>query len=132
MKNLCRFLMYPSLLLFVLLSSCEKTDDNSFSSVRVGGLLSLTGNWSTLGLTSQSAMQIARDEINAYLETNRAAFRFEMSVYDTKLDPAAASEALSDASTKGIQFIIGPQSSAELAAIKPFADAHNMIVISQG
>ena len=133
MKNYPRTLIYSGLLIFVLLSSCKTTDDaHTIKTINVGGLLSLTGNWSTLGLTSQSAMQIATEEINTYLESTKADYRFATTFYDTKLDAATATQMISDASTKGIQFIIGPQSSAELAAIKSFADAHNMIVVSQG
>jgi hypothetical protein len=31
-----------------------------------------------------------------------------------------------------VKIIIGPQSSVELGMIKPYADAHNILVISQG
>src|SRR5207248_5310800 len=53
-------------------------------------------------------------------------------VRDTQLDPAKALEAIQDLDKRGVQTVIGPQSSAEVAMIKPYADAHNILVISQG
>ena len=40
--------------------------------------------------------------------------------------------AIKDLDKRGVQIIVGPQTSAEVAMIKPFADAHNILVISQG
>jgi branched-chain amino acid transport system substrate-binding protein len=53
-------------------------------------------------------------------------------VRDTQLDPSQALEAIKDLDKCGVKIVIGPQSSAEVAMIKPYADAHNMLVISQG
>src|SRR5205823_13764073 len=51
---------------------------------------------------------------------------------DTQLDPAKALAALKDLEQRGVHIVIGPQSSAEVAIIKPYADAHNILIISQG
>ena len=53
-------------------------------------------------------------------------------VYDTQLDPTLALEAIKELDRRGVHVIIGPQSSAEVAMIKPYADRHNILVISQG
>ena len=47
-------------------------------------------------------------------------------------DPQQALQAIQDLSARGVKIIIGPQTSSEVAMIKPFADAHNILVISQG
>jgi receptor family ligand binding protein len=49
---------------------------------------------------------------------------------DTQLDPEKALDAIQDLNARGVKIIIGPQSSAEVAMIKPFADGHNILVIS--
>jgi branched-chain amino acid transport system substrate-binding protein len=41
-------------------------------------------------------------------------------------------EALKELAQKGVTVVIGPQSSAELALLKPYADAHDILLISQG
>lgn len=115
---------------------CAKDDTapppSKQKTVKVGALLSLTGNWSSLGLNSKAALEIAADDINHYMEETGSAYRFALSVYDTKLDTALAEQAIAKAKDSGINFIIGPQSSAEVGAVKPFADANNILVVSQG
>src|SRR5207244_11988595 len=59
-------------------------------------------------------------------------YRFQFFVRDTQLDPSRALDAITDLDRRGVKIIIGPQSSAEVAMIKPYADAHNILVISQG
>lgn len=124
------------LLSIVLLPACKKNDDTppakTAETVTVGALLSLTGNWSTLGLTSKAAIEIAVEDINLYLRKNGASRKFAATVFDTKLDAGLASQYMAEAKEKGITFILGPQSSAEAAAVKPYADDHDMLVVSQG
>lgn len=100
--------------------------------IKVGGLLSLTGNWSSLGVTSQEAMNLAVKEINKRMELTGSPYRFEVAFYDTKLDPAGAQAAIKQAYSEGVRYIIGPQSSAEVAAIRSFADEKGILVVSQG
>ena len=49
--------------------SCKKEDavNKNKINITIGALLSLTGNWSTLGLTSQESMNLAIKDINSYI-----------------------------------------------------------------
>ena len=116
-------------LMFV--AGCKK-EEQDFTTVNVGAMFSLTGNWSTLGIPSKAAIEIAIEEINADFEARNVPFRFSASVYDTKLDTALAQTYMNNALNAGMRLIIGPQSSAEVGAIKSFADANKMLVVSQG
>jgi len=98
----------------------------------VGVLVSLTGSWSTLGQNTVAGLQIAADQIDAATHAAHSGFRVRLVVRDTQLDPSKALAAIMDLDRRGVKIIIGPQSSAEVAAIKPYADAHNILVISQG
>ena len=97
--------------------------------VVLGGIFSLTGNWSSLGVTSKAAMELAVEDVNAWAAGRGVTFRAD--VRDTKLDPATALAAVQSLRSAGVQVVIGPQSSAELAAIKPFVDANALLVVSQ-
>src|SRR5438552_40719 len=97
--------------------------------VKVGVLVSLTGSWSSLGQNTVAALQIAADQIET---ASRGRDRFRLLVRDTQLDPSKALDAISDLDRRGVKIVIGPQSSAEVAMIKPYADAHKILVISQG
>jgi len=120
------------LLLAVVVAGCKKGEEQNFTTVNVGAMLSLTGNWSTLGIPSKAAIEIAVEEINADFEARGVPFRFSASVYDTKLDTALAKTYMNNALNAGMRLIIGPQSSAEVGAIKSIADGGKMLVVSQG
>ncbi|PYL29611.1 MAG: hypothetical protein DMF39_06870 [Verrucomicrobia bacterium] len=97
--------------------------------VKIGVLVSLTGSWSSLGQNTVAALQIAADQIET---ASRGRNRFSFLVRDTQLDPSKALDAIKDLDSRGVKIVIGPQSSAEVAMIKSYADAHKILVISQG
>src|SRR6266403_3704037 len=96
---------------------------------KIGVLVSLTGSWSTLGKNTVAALQIAANQIAAQTHGRQ---RFQLLIRDTQLDPSEALDAIRDLNSRGVKIIIGPQSSSEVAMIQPYADAHNILVISQG
>jgi branched-chain amino acid transport system substrate-binding protein len=98
---------------------------------QIGALLSLTGNWSTLGLTSRAALERGVADANAELERSGSVLRLELMVADTALDPDRALAELGRLAGEGIRIAVGPQSSAEVAAIKSYADQHGILVVSQ-
>jgi branched-chain amino acid transport system substrate-binding protein len=97
----------------------------------IGGLFSLTGNWATLGVASKAAMEIGIEDVNQYLSAGKTGLHFTASIQDTKLDPATALTAVTAMKAAGVEVVIGPQSSAEVAAIKSYVDANGVLVISQ-
>ena len=96
---------------------------------KIGVLASLTGSGSSLGKDTVAALEIAADQIET---ATKGRTRFRLLVRDTQLDPSKALDAIMDLGSRGVNIVFGPQSSSEVAAIKPFADAHNILVISQG
>ena len=96
----------------------------------IGALFSLTGNWNTLGRTGQEAFNQAADLINSKMKSGGDSLRIKVAVEDTKMDPELALAALKDLEKKGARIILGPQSSAEVLKIKPYADEHGLIIIS--
>jgi branched-chain amino acid transport system substrate-binding protein len=119
-------------LLLILVSSCQKEETNFTNTVEIGALLSLTGNWSSLGITSQEAINLAVTDVNAFMLQKGNSLRFSATTFETKLDATLAKEAINSGLNKKIKYFIGPQSSAELAAVKPIADANNILLVSQG
>lgn len=99
--------------------------------VKIGVLVSLTGSWSSLGKNTVAALRIAAADLGNIRPQYRPV-RFQFLVRDTQLDPEKALDAIRDLDQRGVRIIIGPQSSAEVAMIKGYADAHNILVISQG
>jgi len=99
---------------------------------RIGALVSLTGNWNTLGRTSKAAVELAAEDVNAYFQSQGIATRVRPFVADTKLDPGTAQAQMTSLQKQSVNVFIGPQSSSEVAALKPAADSTGAILISQG
>ena len=119
--------------ILVIAVSGPSTGSNAARSERevlVGGLFSLTGNWSTLGRTSRAAMELAVESVNEYLAGNAAGIRFVAAIEDTRLDPELALAKATALRTRGVQLFIGPQSSAELEYMKSFVDTNGLLLIS--
>jgi branched-chain amino acid transport system substrate-binding protein len=116
-----------------MVGACERSPTEPRErEVLLGGLFSLTGNWSTLGQTSEVAVEIAVEEVNRYLEGNAAGVRFRVAVEDTRLEPALALEKAQALRARGAQILIGPQSSAEVAHLKPYVDTNDLLLVSHG
>jgi branched-chain amino acid transport system substrate-binding protein len=99
---------------------------------KIGVLATLTGSGSSLGIDTVAALQIAEEKIVTDAISQHGGYRFKFFVRDTQHDPLKALAAIQDLAKRGVQIIIGPQTSSEVAMIKPYADAHNILVISQG
>jgi branched-chain amino acid transport system substrate-binding protein len=99
--------------------------------VKIGVLATLTGSGFSLGKNTVAALRIAAADIQSiHPQYNPVQYRFL--VRDTQHDPSLALSAIQDLHARGVKIIIGPQTSSEVAMIKPFADAHDILVISQG
>lgn len=100
--------------------------------VAIGALLSLTGGWSSLGIASSGALAIGADDVNAHLASVGSPLRVRLAVEDTKLDPGLALEKLQALAGQRVKIVIGPQSSAEVQALKSYADQQGILLLSQG
>lgn len=110
---------------------CEKPE-LKITTIKVGALLSLTGEWSNLGISSKAAIEIGVQKINDYYSDNKFPYQLELVIYDTQLNSDQALVAIQSFAAQGVRMIIGPQSSAEVAAIKSIADQYGILVVSQG
>jgi branched-chain amino acid transport system substrate-binding protein len=120
------------LLVGLLVPAAEvRAANRSKRTVKIGVLASLTGSGFSLGKSTVAALRIAAADLRNIGPQYRPV-RFRFLVRDTHQDPSRALDAIQDLHERGVKIIIGPQTSSEVAMIKPFADAHNILVISQG
>ena len=131
-RFLRRFILSVLLLAAINPLRSEQPPVHSHREFKIGVLASLTGSGNSLGQDTVAALQIATDQLDAEAKANQGGYRFHLFVRDTQQDPVKALAAIKDLDKRGVQIIVGPQTSAEVAMIKPFADAHNILVISQG
>jgi branched-chain amino acid transport system substrate-binding protein len=100
--------------------------------IRIGALLSLSGDGASLGAASAAALDFAVRDINRELDLLHTPYHVAADVEDTHLSAATALEKVQLLHARGARIIIGPQSSAEAAAILSYANEHDLVVISQG
>lgn len=79
---------------------------------------------------TQAAIKLAVEDINAYFSENGSVKRVHLTVKGTGLDPDKAVEKITLLSDLGLNIIIGPESSGELEALKPFADTNDIVILS--
>ncbi len=123
MKKACVLLAIGILLLAMPTALAEKT-------IKIGVLADLSGDLSTYGNDIKNALTIAQDEINAYLENKSLPYKVEFVFEDTQVNPTIALEKVQELYGKGINLIIGPMGSGEVANIKDFVTNHKIIIIS--
>ena len=104
----------------------------TYGVITIGALFSLTGDGASLGTASAAALDLAARDINQEFTDLHVPYHVVTIVDDTKLTPSIAATAITDLAGRGADFVIGPQSSAEAAAVVGYANAHGIVVISQG
>jgi branched-chain amino acid transport system substrate-binding protein len=108
-------------------SSAIETEERE---VLIGGLLPLTGEYASWGLASQAAMALAVEDVNVYLEGNAAGIRFASETEDVQVDPQLALEKAQALQARGVQILIGPPTSEQVAHLKPFVDSQGLLLVS--
>ena len=119
------------ILVLVLASSIAITGCTSPSNeIVIGALLSQTGDNSSLGESGEAALEIAEQDIDEYLSNIGSAQNVRFDIEDTGNQPALALEKLTSLNKRGVKVVIGPQSSAQVEAIKDYAEANGIVLIS--
>jgi branched-chain amino acid transport system substrate-binding protein len=113
------------------LGACERSPTEPREhEVLLGGLFPLSGDFAALGQTHRAAMELAIEDVNRYLAGNAAGVRFAPAIEDTRFEPALALEKAQALRARGVQLLIGPPASAQVAHIKSYTDANGLLVVS--
>ena len=98
--------------------------------VTIGGIFPLTGAGTSFGQKARAAMELAIEDVNRELGHNALGLRFAVRVEDGRFDPAVALGRARALRAAGIRLVIGPTSSAEVAALEPYVGANDMLLVS--
>ncbi len=115
-------------------SSCTTSNIGTSSTppkiIRVGALLPLTGDLALSGGSELQALDIAVEDVNAFLISKNAGFRIELIKEDSGTNPEKALEGLQTLTDQGVRLVIGPDSSENIFRTLPWANWFNVILIS--
>ena len=100
------------------------------NTILIGALLPLSGTLSSFGESAEASLRLAVDDVNNQLAKSGSSSRVGLVIEDTKTDPNVAREKLMDLASKGIRIVIGPSTSAAVAAVKEYADENGILIVS--
>jgi ABC-type branched-subunit amino acid transport system substrate-binding protein len=100
------------------------------NTILIGALLPLTGTLSSFGESAEASLRLAVDDVNNQLAKSGSSSRVGLVIEDTKTDPNVAREKIIDLASKGIRIVIGPSTSAAVAAVKEYADENGILIVS--
>jgi branched-chain amino acid transport system substrate-binding protein len=121
------------LLLLLGVTGCElkeKEDEPAGREVTIGALLPLSGELSSMGESSQAALQIALEEVNEFLKKTKADYVFRLETADTQTNPLTALEEARKLE-KTANIMIGPMSSGEISQLQEWANHTDVLLLNQ-
>lgn len=118
---------FISLFIFLLSGCIQPKETNE---IIIGALLPLSGNLSYSGQAAQVGLDAAVEDVNTYLADKNMKVR--LIIEDDETNPAVAVAKIKKLKDMGARFVIGPDSSAVVEAVKPYADENGIILISHG
>ncbi len=98
--------------------------------IPVGLLAPITGTLSDIGEGYLAITKLAEADVNEYLQTQGHPWAINLIIEDTKSQPDITLERTMDLYERGTRVIVGPVASANVNAIKNYADANGMLVVS--
>lgn len=106
-------------------ASCSAQEKQT---IKIGALLTLTGEWREIGDGVHKALVIGLDQVNHYLAPS--GLRFELDARNTAGDPQKALSELMALANSGVHIVIGPMSSAEAKTVNSYANEHGILLLS--
>jgi branched-chain amino acid transport system substrate-binding protein len=99
----------------------------------VGAILDLKSGWTSLGRASRVTLQLSAADANARLAREGSPLRVRLHIVDAQGKPdIAVRDVRQFAAAAGVKVVVGPQSSAEVRAVRAAANTLGVLVISQG
>jgi branched-chain amino acid transport system substrate-binding protein len=98
----------------------------------VGGLLDISSGWTSLGKASRVTLDLAAADANARLAREGSPLRVQVRTVDLGGKPSVAVRRLRRLAAQGIRVFVGPESSAEVRAVRAAANRLGVLVVSQG
>ncbi|WP_149466263.1 ABC transporter substrate-binding protein [Paenibacillus antarcticus] len=118
-----------TILWIILLMACSDGDKNNTGPIGIGAILPLTGELSSKGEARETALHLAMDEIDTYLDKANLGFNMQLTVKDSKSDPEETLKQAKALHEEGTDILI-VGSSAELTLLKSWSDSNDVVVIS--
>ena len=108
----------------------NSNEDHGKKEFVVGAILPFTGSLSSLGKSVKIALENAENDVNKHFEEMNSSSHFRLLMADSKTSPEESLVAIKKLHENGAKIIVGPATSTAVSAVKEYADANNIILIS--
>lgn len=98
--------------------------------VTIGLILPLTGDLASKGHENWEGSKFGLEQFNKYLEDTGEPWQLNMVSEDSATSPVVALEKLTSLKAKGIDIVVGPETSSNIRNLKGYADSNNMLLFS--
>ncbi len=105
-------------------------ETTQITEVNVGVLVPITGDLSSYGFDNKIGYEMALEDLNSHLSQKDADWRMKLVIEDTQTDPIIALEKTQSLDSKGIKYILGPASSAEIRNMMAYANSNDILILS--
>lgn len=114
----------------ITMAVTEYFSEDNLEYYEIGLLFPTSGDFATHGNENIVAANMALSDFNDHLEKLDKDWRLKAVTANSETDPEISLNLVKELYAKNIQIIIGPETSAELALIKPFVDPREILIIS--
>lgn len=98
--------------------------------VTIGLILPLTGDLASKGHENWEGSKFGLEQFNKYLEEAGEPWQLNLVSEDSATSPVVALEKLTSLKAKGIDIVVGPETSSNIRNLKGYADSNNMLLFS--
>ena len=105
-------------------------EDHGKKEFVVGAILPFTGSLSSIGKSVKIALENAENDVNKHFEEMNSSSHLRLLMADSKTSPEESLVAIKKLYKNGAKIIVGPATSTAVSAVKEYADANNIILIS--
>ncbi len=130
MRRKSKILVAAVLMAVVIALCAQPTQTAEKTPTKIGVMIDLSGPLTTYGNSIKNTLEIAKEDIDAYLEEKGLPYTVEFYVEDTKVDPKVSLEKVQSLHSKGINLAIGPMGSGEVKNIMGYVQSNKIIIIS--
>ncbi|HKI09257.1 MAG TPA: ABC transporter substrate-binding protein [Nitrososphaeraceae archaeon] len=106
------------------------TNENGKKEFVVGAILPFTGSLSSIGKSVKIALENAENDVNNHFEEMNSSSHFRILMADSKTSPEESLVAIKKLHENGAKIIVGPATSTAVSAVKDYADASDIILLS--
>ena len=98
--------------------------------VTIGYILPLTGELASHGEENMEAAKLGVEDFNKSLEESGEQWRLNLIGEDSATNPVVALDKLTALNARGVDMIIGPETSSNIRNIRAYSDANDMMMVS--